>query len=267
MGRWECSSNPVLLGAMTSDLGRVWVSHVWRDWTMDGGSEGSPDRARAARPYEHWDFARELAWTPGINDVRRGVVMQKLWNAVDLRLQHLRDIYGLKQLARQAQWPASDGEGLKTLERLGLLRPLILRELKAVRDAVEHEDDAHPDAEACRNYVDLVWYFLRSTDIFVSRPWDDVIRVLEDEVHAGDQVEFGKYHVTLTYDTSTWRIRLWGRLRPEDVSTSPVAQALPMLLDKPLRHEAGLVQVSGEFRASGEPFVGLVQEYFGLNLL
>lgn len=193
--------------------------------------------------------------------------MQKLWNAIDLRLQHLRNIYGLRRLAKQAQWPAGDGEGLKTLERLGLVRPLILRELKEVRDAVEHEDAAHPDVDACRNYVDLVWYFLRSTDIFVSRPWDYACWVLEDEAHAGDPVVFGTYSVNLTYDTSTWRIKCWGRLPPEDVSTSPVEGALPMLLDEPLRHEADQVRLSVEFRASGEPFVGLLQQYFGLNLL
>jgi hypothetical protein len=76
---------------------------------------------------------------------------------------------------------------LEILAELGVIRPSLIQGLLKIRNDVEYNDAAPPAAEACRNFVDIVWYFLRSTDALLhtartgimltppdSDPWDSV---------------------------------------------------------------------------------------------
>src|SRR5207247_1310376 len=85
------------------------------------------------------------------------------------RVSTLRQLYDLKRLPL----PDRPKEDLALLEYLGLIRPMMLEKLIAIRNAYEHEDAAPPDIAACRDFVDLIWYFLRSTDMWVRHvPFD-----------------------------------------------------------------------------------------------
>lgn len=61
------------------------------------------------------------------------------------------------------------------LEAFGIVRPLLLKKLLKIRNDIEHEDSDPPSHNQCKEYVDVVWYFLKSTNRIVSMKSDDFI--------------------------------------------------------------------------------------------
>ena len=105
--------------------------------------------------------------------------------------------------------------------------------------------------------MDLVWYFLRSTDIFVSRMFADVTLVDEDDEH----------WVEITYDADTWLPRIRGWLPQDVVRTTERAEALELVLERPVKSEGSRTYVVGTLRAGAPHLLRLVQEYFLLDLV
>jgi hypothetical protein len=56
------------------------------------------------------------------------------------------------------------------LSYLGIVRPKMVQRLIDIRNAVEHQDADPPIEEACLDFLEFTWYFLRSTDLLVRRP-------------------------------------------------------------------------------------------------
>jgi len=244
----------------------VWVAHVWRDWETDGDSQQPLDTTRAARQYAHWRFADELTAQSRNDDVARGVVMQKLWNAVDGRVRLLFDLYELRTLARRLGWTGRHkSQQLEILVRLGLLRPLALNKLKNIRNAIEHADDDPPSQDEAANLVDLVWYFLRSTDAYVSRVVTD-INVVPDDYHAAGQ-SFSTFSVDLTYPFGTWTPTISGRLPLTDLIAEERQDLLAIDLTEPARIDSDVVFVDGTIRPRGPAFESFVRSYFRHDLV
>jgi len=245
----------------------VWVAHVWRDWETDTDSQQPLDTTKAARQYAHWRFADQLAAQSSDDDVARGVVMQKLWNAVDGRVRLLFELYELRTLARRLGWTGKQKpQQLEVLVRLGLLRPLALNKLKNIRNAVEHADEEPPSQDETINLVDLVWYFLRSTDTYVSRMVTDFEVFLPDAVGA-DQVTVGTFHVGFTYPVSTWTPTIAGKLRLADLCAEERLDLLAIDLTEPARVDEDGVFFSGTIRSKGPAFESLVRSYFRHDLV
>ena len=93
-------------GGFVSSSGEepVGVQHAWRNWEVDCGSHVPLDLTRGTRHYAHWKFADQLASIAQLDDVARGVMMQKLWNAVDGRVRLLFQLYELRTLLRHLGW-------------------------------------------------------------------------------------------------------------------------------------------------------------------
>lgn len=56
-----------------------------------------------------------------------------------------------------------------------VVRPLLLNKLLLLRNDIEHEDAEPPRYCQCKEYLDVVWYFLKTTHCIASHKVDDIM--------------------------------------------------------------------------------------------
>jgi hypothetical protein len=117
------------------------------------------ERSEWARPYEHLHHADQLVGSNG-TEFHRIDAITTLKRAVDLRLRWLNTLYGFKSIPLQTKLSGM----LEICQRFGILRPLMVDKLQNIRNRVEHQDSPPPSRGECAEFVEFVWYFLRSTD-------------------------------------------------------------------------------------------------------
>lgn len=126
-------------------------------------------RSVVVRAYQYWERARELLDSPcspfaladGIANLKR---------SMNHRLKAIEQAYCLRGFV----FPNRPMRYLEILETVGLVRPALLKYLLDVRNAIEHNDARPPSQKRCNELLDMVWYFLRSTDGITSEISDSV---------------------------------------------------------------------------------------------
>lgn len=230
----------------------------WGGWPVGSTSSEYLDPTVAERPYRHWHLALELV-THDKDEIRRGTAIQKLWNAVDSRIRQLHDTYRLSELKRILKLPRNT-DMLEMLGRLELVRPFVLQRLKEIRNRIEHQDRGTPSHDECLTLIDIVWYFLRSTDAFA------VNKVTSFErVSYCDSIARSPF-VSVEYSDS-WLPSVFGFLPESDVQTRPRANALLIELVEPITtDEHELARVRGTVALGSDQLTYLAREYFLINL-
>lgn len=185
----------------------AWIDPEVFEWEAYSGTSMLADPHTVRRAYAHWRHAEQVL-AAATTEFHRIDVITTLKRAVDHRLRLLNEAYRWKKL-RVA--PPSDGS-LQLLETLGIARHSMVSRLITLRNRVEHGDREPPPAAECEVYVDLVWYFLRATDVLAMRVPETV------EFEAPD--ETGRdYAVTVrTGPEVEWRIEMQGHLAARHVS-------------------------------------------------
>ena len=105
--------------------------------------------------------------------------------------------------------PVSDlpTDSLERLSFFGLVRPLVLRTLIDIRNHIEHSDGPPPDLTRCKEILEYVWYFLRSTDPLMREvPETYLLGTPDHDDPNGHWVEVS------TGPTRKWRIEVRGWL-------------------------------------------------------
>ena len=105
------------------------------------------------------------------HDLYRADCIANLKRSINHRLQAIERIYKISKLPLDI----SAKKALDRYEYLGLIRPMLLSELIKVRNVIEHQDKIPPPKKKCIYYIDIVWYFLKSTDALV----DDIVTEFE----------------------------------------------------------------------------------------
>jgi hypothetical protein len=240
----------------------IWVEPCWDGWPYLGASSTSLDEDDASRPYLHWRLAIELLSIEA-DDVRRGTAIHKLWNAVDTRVRMLRRDYRLSDLKRTLGLPRKL-ETLRVLDYLGLARPLILEDLRRIRNSVEHADEGAPLYAACLRHIDSVWYFLRSTDSLAMRRTIN-LEWSNDLVPRAD-IRSSQF-ITFDFDSGAWVPQVRGRLPHEAIHHRPADGCIQVELDETPR---AADEFSTYFRgrmSSGSPGIAdVVAAYFAVDL-
>jgi hypothetical protein len=156
------------------------------------------------RPYEIWSHAQSL-FEGDPSEFQRTDALTALKRAIDLRRRQLITFHNSKGIPIDGK----PKESLKLLEYLGLIRPLMLQRLIDIRDAVEHEDTPPPTLQELRVFLDIVWYFLRSTDNNLRSP------VRDFSLQPGDPVESLPYGVEVTLSSNTnWIPKIRASVEP-----------------------------------------------------
>lgn len=132
----------------------------------------------------------------------RADCLSNLRKCLTHRLKHFEEVYNLRQsLDSPKKRPY-----LEILANVGLVRPLLIQELLILRNDVEYNDACPPDTAKCRQLVDVMWYFLRSTDGLIHIQRTDV--ALAPIEHEFDS-EYGcscqlEYTPAFQMDVSGW---------------------------------------------------------------
>lgn len=136
---------------------RNWLSEEVLSWLPDFNGGHKPDASLVKRPHEILTHAQTLAGT-GTTEFALADSVSNLKRAINVRLRHLEELYGLAR-----RFPKSIG-ALERLEAIGLARPFLIRQLFELRNDIEHNDALPPNRSRCLELVDIAWYFLKTTD-------------------------------------------------------------------------------------------------------
>lgn len=132
-----------------------------------------------------------------------------LKRAVLFRSEALRSVYKMKALPITG-FPNKQFEQLC---ELGIIRPLLLDSLLEVRRLVEHRGDKPPPKKRCQELAEFAWYFLRATDVYVTRVTNGMIAILDWKP---------TYEVSVSISPNDdWKIEIDGTLPKGTFSINP----------------------------------------------
>lgn len=183
---------------------RIYVDPMWIKFDRDGSSHEPLDYQLVSRPYEMWRHAdSKLSSDAGDLDLADAI----LWlnRTVNQRTKTLFREYDLHAIAQKLGITTTRSHAI--MAEIGLIRPVMLRALTVLRNAVEHEDATPPPLQRCQEFSEFVWYFLRSTDAITR------MKSLDLDVTAGS----GAGGVSLDFEANA-QLPLRGRLCIEQVS-------------------------------------------------
>jgi hypothetical protein len=137
-----------------------------------------------------------------------------LKRAVAHRLRLLDGIYEFRRIPIVNK----PSDNLELLNYLGIVRPKMVQKLVEIRNSIEHEDTDPPNEEACFDFLEFIWYFLRSTDLLVRR----LIRSIALNPPE-DALERDYYYVGIEFDPKgSWIPKLTAWVVPSMTSEQPV---------------------------------------------
>ncbi len=149
-----------MLHGMVRDVRTWWFNPELPDCYIDGSGRSGIDNATQDRK-----TAAEISHVHADYRIKTHVIewdrvdaILALKRAMQLRVDHLNSMYGFKQYPEFKQLGP-----LGLLEHWGVIRQRMLRRMRQLRNAVEHEGVEPPSIEDCEDYAEVVWWFLRGT--------------------------------------------------------------------------------------------------------
>jgi len=141
---------------------KVWISNEVLNWDCYYESAEILEKARGRRAYKIWEHAKQLIESnetefylaDGITNLKR---------ALNQRLQYIEELYDFKSININNKPKGY----LELLEIFGVVRPFLMKQLFEIRNDIEHRDATPPSIQRCTELLDVVWYFLKSTDTLV----------------------------------------------------------------------------------------------------
>ena len=137
----------------------MWLSSEFLNWYAFVENRLDSDDFGWKRAYEIWTHAEQVL-DQHSDEFHLVDVVTTLKRAMTHRLQLLKNTYIFDAIPVR-------GTPQRTIEQLafwGIVRPTMLVQLIHIRNAVEHQDATPPTQVRCKELLDFVWYFLRSTD-------------------------------------------------------------------------------------------------------
>jgi hypothetical protein len=103
---------------------------------------------------------------PTRTDLRNACL--SIGRAVNFRFKSLRSALSMKPLESvlERRFQAKI-EGWDALERIGVVKPILLAEIMELRNLIEHQWADPPDLMQCRRYAEFAFYFLESTQTYL----------------------------------------------------------------------------------------------------
>ena len=202
------------------------------------------------RAYDIWRHARDRLKADS-TDLDRIDAIGALRRSVNHRLKSVRSTYNIDSL------PSALGKKqvLERLQEFGIVRSAIIKDLLDVRNLIEHEDSEPPSLERCQHYVDIIWYFLKSTD--------KLLDVRNDYVKF--QHEDDKQFVGVSVDYANgWSFTVNANLYPSFIAEAamPNAFLIEDSSSKRIRGGNGLLLITGKTSVQKEHLLELARGCF-----
>jgi len=222
----------------------------WNFYSENGtGLSFEEEEVVVGRAHDMWRHASSLI-TPECSEFSRIDAITGLKRAVNHRLKSITDAYCFHALPFTSQKKI-----LEKLQFYGIIRPTLLKEIFELRNAIEHMDTPPPSIEQCNRYVDIIWYFLKSTDSLLSmRP--DEIKFWSDDNEG-----------TLDFDVKfneTWVITVIGELPAKYFLEHQIPDALE--IDESIERPQYIHStIYGLWKPSAEQLCTFARKYFQLS--
>lgn len=156
-------------------MSSIWVSSSILNWYVQPQWQHICEE-EWERAYIIWEHARSLV-DSGSSELILADGVSNLKRALNHRLKLIEEIYSFKEI----EVPNKPKGYLELLEHYDLVRPYLMKILLNIRNDIEHNDAAPPEIERCKELVDVVWYFLKSTDSITQKRTDSASFRLLDE--------------------------------------------------------------------------------------
>jgi hypothetical protein len=155
------------------------------------------------RPYEYFHVAESI-----LGESKEGLklidVISNLKRAINYRIKNISEIYHFKSLNKLGL----PEDVFSKLELLGIARPAILRTITSIRNSIEHQFKDPPESKRCREFVDVVWYFLKSTDDLCKRIARELVLNCEFKVGYDSAywlgISFKESEIWETFEINGW---------------------------------------------------------------
>ncbi|WP_462410394.1 hypothetical protein [Neobacillus sp. Marseille-QA0830] len=141
----------------------MWISKEILSWK--GEVDSSFLNEHDIRSYQLWSHAENIL-NNHHDELHLADAIYALIRSVIRRLEVLNEIHSFLKINP----PLFPKKTLEQLSYLGIIRPLLLERLIKIRNEIEQDDLSPPSINQCSELLDVVWYFLRSTDSLVKNP-------------------------------------------------------------------------------------------------
>jgi len=230
------------------------LSHAIFQWPFGlDGKAFPPEIDYVSRGQDIWRHARAR-----LNDIPseldRVDCIGTLKRAINHRLKAIQATYHFDRLPTKRQ----KKQTLEKLQDYGIVRPAIIKELLEVRNGIEHNDTPPPDTAKCAFYVDIVWYFLKSTDSLVD--------MAVDSIHYEDDQSESAVIIAIK-PREDWRVTVSGSVLDSYLTEHPEPHDLTLLDFKSSerRPKRGYTKFSATVQTNIDTLQVLAQEYFNIS--
>lgn len=196
----------------------LWLSPVILDWNRDTLYRGTISNIDLFKPYELLKHAQKRIsevddkGNPHEEAFALGEAVSHLRGAIEHRQKQIIKSFNLSKLSVDG-WPG--GKDHDKLSELGIMRPLLVKKLIDLRNFVIHEQKYphNDDKHSINELFEFTWYFMRSTDAFLSRKISGIILYPPDFSGAtidDDDFEYDRCFLAETYAYPRWQVDIKG---------------------------------------------------------
>ena len=147
----------------------IWISPAFLKWDICASLRTRVSATVTSRPYAMLDHGEDLL-RHHVGELFRVDAILTMKRALDLRLKRLNRLYAFDRLCGK-EIPK---HLIQKLEYCNIIRPLMVRKLLDLRNVLEHQQKIPPPVDRCEEFLEFVWYFLRSTDWITSASIDRI---------------------------------------------------------------------------------------------
>jgi hypothetical protein len=185
----------------------VWITKDILNWVVYPSRLSGCVEGKAERSYQMWQHAEAILQSP-TNEFERVDVIATLKRTLDLRLKLLNELYKFDKIPIR-NLPRGR---IQQLQYFGIAKPLMAHTLLSIRNRIEHQDAAPPDHKECERLHEFVWYFLRSTDVYVAGV------ITRFTLNAPDHYDSDHWLEIKTHPSQDWVLNVMGWLPSHYVS-------------------------------------------------
>lgn len=180
------------------------------------------------------------------SELYRADIISNLRKAINCRIKDLFKIIGIDKIKFSSLLIK---QKIEKLESLGLVKSLLLSKLLLLRNTIEYDGENAPSLIECHEFIDIVWYFYKTTDIYCKE--------IPDSLYIEYYIEKIKYSYTLKFDFVNHSfIKFYGALPNSYFHEKPVSNN-SMLIES-FQHEHKIYKYSDP-AASPDKYEGLIK--------
>jgi len=209
---------------------------------MSEGADINP-ASSIQRTYELWQHASDILTKHSTKDYLSDVI-SNLNKAIGLRIKMLNETYYFDK----SPFKTKDKKIYKQLEYFEIVRPKLINEIRAFRNDIEHKDQIPPSYKKCQDFLEICWYFLRATDLYIIYIKDSLLitNPVDDNYHLGFKIDF----------KNGWINSIHGCLEPSQISTSETLGFIKVAVEKFITRQQILDKLSPEEKKNASHYIG-----------